>query len=117
MLSYKAARFTVAVEGSLTSDSATTTATSMFSGRLLSGFGVYNIPNTKAGVVARVDFTDPDKDTVDDRQTRFIGGVSYQLHPNLRLLANVDHVDYQGTPTPAQKALQTQGLFQVEFTF
>jgi hypothetical protein len=117
MLSYKAERFTLAVEGSLTSDSATTSSTSMFSGRLLSGFGVYNIPNTKAGVVARVDFTDPDKDTVDDRQTRFIGGVSYQLHPNLRLLANVDHVDYQGTPTPAQKALQTQGLFQVEFTF
>jgi hypothetical protein len=117
MLSYKAKVFTVAVEGALTGDSLTTSSTSVLHGRVLSGFGIYHIGDTKASVLARVDFTDPDKDTVDDRETRFIGGISYQIHPHLLLLANVDHVDYQATPTPDQKALQTQGLFQVQFTF
>jgi len=117
MLSYKAKVFTLAVEGALTGDSTATSSTSVLNGRVLSGFGLYHIGSTKASVLARVDFTDPDKDAVDDRQTRFIGGISYQLHPNLLLLANVDHVDYQATPTPEQKALQTQGLFQAQFTF
>jgi len=117
MLSYKARVFTVAVEGALTGDSTATSSTSVLNGRVLSGFGLYHIGDTRASVLARVDFTDPDRDTVDDRRTRFIGGISYQLHPNLLLLANVDHVDYQATPTPEQKALQTQGLFQAQFTF
>jgi len=117
MLSYKAKRFTVAAEGALTRDSTAASAAMLLKGRVLSGFGIYHIGDTKASLVARMDFTDPDTDTADDRQTRFIGGVSYQLHPNLLLFANVDHVDFQATPTPEQKATQTQGLFQAQFTF
>jgi hypothetical protein len=117
MLSYKTKRFTVAAEGALTRDSSATSTTDLLNGRVLSGFGIYHIGSTRAAVVGRVDFSDPDSDTADDRQTRFIGGLSYQLHPNLLLFLNVDHVDYQATPTPEQKALQTQGLFQAQFTF
>jgi predicted porin len=65
-----------------------------------------------------VDLTDPNKDASNDRQTRFIAGVSYQLTPALRLLADVDNVSYQGgTPSPALYATKTQGLFQAQFVF
>ena len=84
---------------------------------MLSGFGVLNVPHTKAALVARVDLADPNKNANGDRQTRFIGGVSYLLHPHLRLLGNVDYLSYQGTPTPAQEATRAQALFQMEFTF
>lgn len=116
MLSYKAERFTAAVEGAITRDSSAAT-TALLDGRLLSGWSIYKIPATRAAVVARLDLVDPDTDAADDRQTRFIGGVSYRLHPNLLLFVNVDHVEYQGTPTPQQQAARTQGLFQIEFTF
>jgi hypothetical protein len=117
MLSYQASGLTVGAEGALTRDSSSATPSPLLKGRVVSGFGIYRIPGTMASLVARVDIADPDTDTDADRQTRFIGGVSYRLHPNLRLLANVDHVAYQGTPTPAQQALRTQGFFQVEFTY
>jgi hypothetical protein len=117
MVSYKRKLFAVAAEGALTQDSSTTTPTAELNGRVFSGFGVLTIPNTKAAVIARVDVVDPDKDVVGDRQTRFIGGVSYRLHPHLRLLADLDYLSYQTTPTPAQEAGRAQGLFQMEFTF
>ena len=117
MLSYQSSRLTVGAEGALTRDSSSATPSPLLEGSVLSGFGIYKIPGTMAALVARVDLADPDRDTANDRQTRFIGGVSYRIHPNLQLLANIDHVDYQGTPTPAQQALRTQALFQVEFTY
>jgi hypothetical protein len=117
MLSYKSKLFTLAAEGTLATDSSTTTPSPDVTGRVVSGFGAFNIPNTKAALVARVDLADPNKDVTGDSQTRFIGGVSYMLHPHLRLLANVDYLHYQGTPTPAQAATRAQGLFQMEFTF
>jgi len=117
MLSYQTSRLTVGAEGAITRDSSSATPAPLLRGSVLSGFGIYRIPGTMASLVARVDLADPDKDTGDDRQTRFIGGVAYRLHPNLLLLANIDHVDYQGTPTAAQQALRTQGLLQIEFTY
>jgi hypothetical protein len=117
MLSYKSKLLTLATEGTIAQDSSTATPTPDVTGRVVSGFGVFNIPNTKAALVARVDVADPNKDVTGDRQTRFIGGVSYMLHPHLRLLANLDYLSYQGTPTPAQEAGRAQGLFQLEFTF
>jgi len=117
MVSYKSKLFTLAAEGMLTQDSATATPTAELNGRAFSGFGVLNIPNSKAAVIGRVDIVDPDRDVVGDRQTRFIGGVSYRLHPHLRLLADLDYLSYQSTPTPAQEAGRAQGLFQMEFTF
>jgi hypothetical protein len=117
MLSYQAKGLTLGAEGALTRDSSSATPSPLLKGSVLSGFGVYAIPGTSAALVARVDFADPDTGTADDRHTRFIGGVSYRIHPNLLLFANVDHVGYQGTPTPAQQALRTQGLLQIEFTY
>jgi hypothetical protein len=107
----------VGAEGAITRESSSATPSPLLRGSVLSGFGIYRIPGTMASLVARVDLADPDTDTADDRQTRFIGGVAYRLHPNLQLLANIDHVDYQGTPTAAQQALRTQGLLQIEFTY
>jgi hypothetical protein len=84
---------------------------------VISAFGVFHIPNSKAAVIARVDITDPNTSTAGNKQTRFIGGVSYQLSPNLRLLADIDHVTFEGTPTPAQEAVRSQALFQTQITF
>jgi len=117
MLSYHSSRVIAGVEGALTRDSSSATPSPELNGQVLSGFAIYRIPGTGASLVARLDYADPDSDTADDRQTRFIGGVSYRVHPNLQIFANVDHVDYQGTPTAAQQALRTQGLLQVEFTY
>lgn len=117
MLSYHSGRVIVGAEGAITRDSSSATPTPLLKGRVLSGFGIYRIPGTMASLVARVDLADPDSDAADDRQTRFIGGVSYRVHPNLQIFANVDHLAYQGTPTPAQQALRTQGLLQVEFAY
>jgi hypothetical protein len=66
-----------------------------------------------------VDVTDPDRHIADNRQTRFIAGASYQLNQNLRLLADVDNVDFEsaGVIAPALAATGTQGLFQAQFTF
>jgi hypothetical protein len=44
--------------------------------------------------------------------------VGYQLTPNLRVLADLDKVNYQGgVTTPALEILRSQALFQVQFTF
>jgi len=117
MLSYHSSRVIAGVEGAITRDSSSAAPAVLLKGRVLSGFGIYRIPGTMASLVGRVDYADPSSDSPDDRQIRFIGGVSYRVHPNLQIFANVDHVDYQGTPTAAQQALKTQGLLQVEFTY
>jgi hypothetical protein len=124
MVSYRSKVFTLAGEYARTKDRSdnppapATPNITTIDGELLSFFGVLHIPQTKAALIGRVDVTDPNKDTDNDRQTRFIGGASYQLTPALRLLADVDNISYQGgTPTPALYATKTQGLFQIQFTF
>lgn len=87
-------------------------------GRLLSAFGVLRVPNQPFAIIARVDDLDPDTDAANNRQTRLIGGVSWQASPNLRLLADIDHVSYEGgAPSPAAYATRTQGLVQAQVTF
>ena len=50
--------------------------------------------------------------------TRFIGGVSYQVTPQLRLLGDVDWLTYQnGSPSAAAEAGRAQALFQAQFTY
>ena len=67
---------------------------------------------------ARVVGRDPNTDVAGNRVTRFIAGAAYQLTPNLRLLADVDNLAYEGgTPSPALYATKTQALFQAQFTF
>ena len=124
MLSYRSRLVTLAAEYTHTEDRsdnppapATPTGATV-KGRVISAFGVVHIPNSKAALIARVDVTDPNTDVPDNRQTRFIAGASYQLTPNLRLLADVDNIAYEGgITTPALYATRTQGLFQAQFTF
>ena len=85
--------------------------------RSISGFGVYHIPRSGAAVIARVDVVDPNTSVSGDRQTRIIGGISYQVSPNLRVLLDVDNLSYETTPTPLQDATRSQGLFQMQFNF
>jgi len=118
MVSYRSKQITLAGEYAITKDSVTAPAVPEVKGSVASIFGVYRVPNSKVAVLARVDLTDPNTNTANNRQTRFIGGASYQLSPNVRLLADLDMVSYQGgTPTPALEATRSQALFQAQFTF
>src|SRR5574338_549044 len=92
----------------------------------VTAFGQYGTPtggglrvtNQPFAIIARVDDLDPDTDAANNRQTRLIGGVSWQASPNLRLLADIDHVSYEGgAPSPAAYATRTQGLVQAQVTF
>ena len=117
MVSYRTKHITLAGEFASTKDSVTGTPTPSTTGRVISAFGVYKVPNSKVALIARVDITDPNTSAANDKQTRIIGGISYQLSPNLRLLLDLDNVSYEGTPTPAQEAVRSQALFQTQITF
>src|SRR5438445_10175911 len=118
MVSYRSKQITLAGEYAATQDSVTAPAVPKVSGSVASVFGVYRVPNSKVAVLARVDLVDPNTTTGNNRQTRFIGGASYQLSPNLRLLAALAMLSYQGgAPTPALAATPSQAYFQAPFTF
>jgi predicted porin len=69
-------------------------------------------------IIGRVDDVNPDTDVADDRRTRIIAGASYQVSPNLRLLADIDHVTFEGgAQSPAVEASSSQALFQIGLTF
>jgi len=113
MLSYRTKQLTLAGEAAAAQDGLGAAT----NGHLYSAFGVYKFTPSKAAVIARVDIFHPQAGNTTDKQTRVIGGVSYQLTPNWRLLGDWDHVSYQGTPTAAQEAARSQALFQTQFTF
>ena len=117
MVSYRTKQITLAGEYAITADSVTAPAVPKLSGAVASVFGVYHLQTSKIALLARVDLTDPNTDVGNNRLTRFIGGASYQLSPNLRLLADIDWLSYQATPTPAQEATRSQAYFQAQFTF
>lgn len=118
MVSYRTKQITLAGEYALTKDSSTAAPTPEVSGGVASVFGVYHFSNSKAALLARVDLTDPNTDVGNNRLTRVIGGASYQLTPNLRVLADLDLLSYQGgAPTPALEAVRSQAFFQAQFTF
>ena len=117
MVSYKTKQITLAGEFATTKDSVTGTPTPSTTGRVITAFGVYKVPNSKVALIARVDIVDPNTSAANDKQTRIIGGVSYQLSPNLRLLLDLDNLSYEATPTPAQEAVRSQALFQTQITF
>lgn len=105
MLSYKTQRYTLAGEYVSVKNAAT--------GSIISAFGVYRLsPPSKIAVIARVDVFDPDNNVANDGNTRIIAGASYQLSPNVRLLADLDRVKPQGGGTAAN-----QFLLQASFTF
>ena len=120
LLSYRSKALILGGLAAATKDSALTTPiTPSRTGRVLSTFGVLRVaPLYKLQFVGRFDLVDPDNDHDDDRSTRFIVGIGYQLTPNLRLLADLDKVSYQGgITTPALEVVRSQALFQVMFTF
>ena len=125
MVSYKSKLFTLAGEYARTKDrqdappAPATPQLVDIDGEIWSFFGVLHIPNSRAAIIGRVDLTDPNKDVANNKQTRFIGGVSYQLTPALRLLADIDNVGFEGDApvAPAVYATKTQGLFQVQYAF
>ncbi len=121
MLSYRSKVLTLAAELVGTKDSALTSPiTGGKKGRIFSAFGVVRIPKSKVQLIGRFDSTDPNtlSTATNDRVSRIIAGVAYQLSGNLRVLGDLDHASYQGgVTTPANEAVRSQALFQVQFTF
>ncbi len=108
MVSYRSKQLTLALEAAVTRDSITT----LINGHVYSAFGVYRVPTSKAAIIGRVDIIDPNAGGVLNKTTRLIGGVSYQLSPNVRLLADLDRLSFESGATA-----RNQGLFQAQFTF
>ncbi len=113
MVSYRSKQITLAGEAATTQDG----AVGALAGHVYSAFGVFKPTGSKAALLGRVDVFHPASGNTTDKQTRLIGGVSYQLTPNWRLLGDWDFVSYQAGPTPAQEATRSQALFQTQFTF
>ncbi len=121
MLSYRSNDITVAAEYGLTQDSSKAAPSALKKGSVMSAYAVLHVPNTRFSVLGRVDLVDPNtaSSANTDKLTRTIVGIAYQVSPNLRLLADVDHLGYQSgyTPTAAQKAAQTSLLLQFMANF
>jgi len=105
LLSYKTQQYTLAGEFVSVKNAAVT-------GSIISAFGVYHFTSSKAAVIARVDIVDPDKNVGNNKNTRIIAGASYQLSPNVRLLADLDRLSFESGVTPTN-----QILLQTQFTF
>jgi len=105
LLSYKTQQYTLAGEYVLRTDGPV-------DGSIISAFGVYRLTRSKVAVIARVDIVDPNTNVANDGNTRIIAGASYQLSPNVRLLADLDRLSPQGGGTATN-----QILLQASFTF
>lgn len=116
-VSYKTQQITLAALYVVTKDTVTAPAVPETDGSILSAFGVYRFTGSKAAAIARVDVVDPNTDTPDNKQTRVIAGLSYQVQPNFRVLADVDLLSFEGGATPLQDATRQRALFQMQFTF
>jgi len=113
MVSYRSKQITLAGEAAITQDG----QLSALNGHVYSAFGVYKVPQSKVGVIARVDVTHAQAGAIDKR-TRYIAGVSYQLSPNWRLLADWDYSDFQTDVLNTQNyATRSQALFQTQINF
>ncbi len=139
MLSYRSMNVTVAAELAITKDSVTggptavnngaiAAASPLRNGRVISAFAVFHFPRTRFSLIGRVDITDPQTDStaaapgLSDKTTRTILGASYQLAPNLRLLADVDLLSFESGFAPAAGnyatyANRNAAFFQAMFTF
>ena len=104
-VSYKSQQFTLAGESVSRKDSTQT-------GSIISAFGVYHLTNSKIAVIGRIDVVDPNTNVANNKNTRIVGGVSYQLSPNVRLLADFDRLSFESGATATNQA-----LFQAQFVF
>lgn len=110
IVSYRTQQLTLAAEYVSTKDSTVT-------GAIMSAFGVFRFSGTKAAAIGRVDVVDRNTDVPDNKETRVIAGVSYQAQSNLRVLADVDLLSFEGGATPLQDATRNRALLQMQFTF
>lgn len=124
MLSYRSKLLTLAGEYAITRDRSddplppAVPDAGTRRGNVVTAFAVLRVPDTPVMLISRVDVVNPDVDASGDRRTRYIGGVAYQVSPNLRLLADLDHVAYEnGAPSPELEAARTQALFQASLSF
>ena len=124
MASDRSKLVTLAGEYVATQDSATAPARAQTKGSIISAFGVLHVPDSPLALIGRVDVVDPNTAnnstaTSNDKRTTIIGGVSYQLTPNVRLLADLDYTTLQGSVTGSATAPRklTQAFFQTQFTF
>ena len=125
LASYRSKQFTLAGEFASTKDTVSPVGADSLNlgggpsatGRILSAFGVVHLPDSKVSAIARVDVIDPNTSTSPNKLTRFIGGVSYQVNANLRMLADVDLLSFEATPRNQTTATRLQGLVQMQFTF
>ncbi|OLB49726.1 MAG: hypothetical protein AUI08_07345 [Gemmatimonadetes bacterium 13_2_20CM_2_65_7] len=125
LASYRSKQFTLAGEFASTKDTVSPVGADSLNlgggpsatGRILSAFGVVHLPDSKVSAIARVDVIDPNTSTSPNKLTRFIGGVSYQVNANLRMLADVDLLSFEATPRNQTTATRQQGLVQMQFTF
>jgi hypothetical protein len=113
MVSYRTKQFTLAGEAMATQDGVLTAT----NGHVYSAFGVYKVPDSQVAILGRVDITHKQAGAT-DQQTRYIAGVSYQLTPNWRLLADWDYANYQTDALNlANDPTRSQALFQTQFAF
>lgn len=139
MISYRSVDVLAAAEYAMTKDSVhggptapgggAIAAVPERSGSVISVFGTFHPHGTRWTAIGRVDLVDPQTDSTlaagpgtNDKTTRIIAGVAYQLTPNVRLLGNVDVVSYESNfvPNAAQYAAwvaRQSAYFQVMFTY
>lgn len=124
MLSYKSKAITLAGQIAVGQDSVNSVLIKQKS-QVISVYGVYNIPSSKAALIARVDMFDPNTDSLStatnatgfNKQTRVIAGVSYNVAPNFRVLADVDLNSLDGTVNNAFNKTAKTLFFHTQFTF
>ena len=131
MVSYRSKEVLLAASFTSAKDTVTNPAKISTTGQVMSAYGWVKIPASAFAILGRVDIVDPNTCSPAtpatascpasagyDKRTILIGGVSYQLSPNVRLLADIDRTSYQTPPAPATAPKSiTQALFQTQFTF
>lgn len=126
-LSYKSKMLTLAGEFGVRQDS-TGAKTPKQKGTAFGVYGVLNLPNSKAAIIARFDSFDPNSDstsaagatvgnTAIDKQTRIIAGVSYAISPNLTVLLDLDSTTLQNGSANAFDVANKNIYFHTQFTF
>jgi Phosphate-selective porin O and P len=112
MASYRSKAVLLAAEYAATTDSATGGA--KVKGTVFSAYGFAHLPSSPVGLIARVDLVNANTAASNAKTTDLIGGLSYQLSPNIRLLADVDRLSFESSTN--RKPI-TQLLFQTQFTY
>ncbi|HEY3933186.1 MAG TPA: hypothetical protein VGL65_01075 [Gemmatimonadales bacterium] len=132
-LAYKSKAVTLAAEIGVGQDSINATHPKQKQ-EIISAYGVYNIPRSKVALIGRVDTFDPNTDSTGtatggtvqannagnvavNKQTRFIGGISYAISPNLRVLLDIDTNSLENGATNAFDKNRSMLFFHTEAKF